>query len=36
MLSDYLRVGLVALGQHMVRGKAEALHIYGGPNENRE
>lgn len=36
MLSDYLRVGLVDLGQHMVRGKAEALHIYGGPNENRE
>lgn len=36
MLSDHLRVGLVDLGQHMVRGKAEALHIYGGPNEHRE
>ena len=34
-LSEYLRAGLVDLGQHMVRGKSEALHIYGGPNENR-
>lgn len=32
MLSGYLRAGLTDLGQHMVRGKAEALHIYGGPN----
>jgi len=36
MLSGYLRAGLVDLGQHMVRGKADALHIYGGPNEVRE
>lgn len=35
MLSGYLRDGLTDLGQHMVRGKAEALHIYGGPNEGR-
>lgn len=36
MLSGYLRAGLVDLGQHMVRGKAEALHIYGGPPEAAE
>lgn len=35
MLSDYLRIGLIDLGQHMVRGKSDALHIYGGPNELR-
>jgi len=34
-LSDYLRPGLVDLGQHMVRGKSEPLHIYGGPHEAR-
>lgn len=32
-LSGYLRAGLIDLGQHMVRGKSEALHIYGGPHE---
>jgi hypothetical protein len=32
-LSGHLRTGLIDLGQHKVRGKAEALHIYGGPNE---
>lgn len=31
MLSDYLKSNLTDLGQHMVRGKAEAVHIYGGP-----
>jgi class 3 adenylate cyclase len=31
-MSGYLQAGLADLGQHMVRGKAEALHIYGGPN----
>ncbi len=35
MLSGYLRGGLVDLGQHMVRGKADALHIYGGPSEGQ-
>lgn len=34
-LSGYLQAGLVDLGQHMVRGKSEALHIYGGPSELR-
>jgi len=35
MLSEYLKGGLADLGQHMVRGKSEAIHIYGGPNERR-
>jgi class 3 adenylate cyclase len=36
MVSDHLRTGLTDLGQHKVRGKADALHIFGGPNETRE
>jgi class 3 adenylate cyclase len=31
-LSDYLQEGLTDLGQHRVRGKIDAIHIYGGPN----
>ena len=31
-LSDYLQAGLTDLGQHRVRGKTDAIHIYGGPN----
>lgn len=36
MLSEHLKEGLADLGQHSVRGKAEALHIYGGPIERRD
>ena len=33
MLSDELKVGFVDLGPQKVRGKAEALHVFGGPIE---
>jgi class 3 adenylate cyclase len=36
MLSPHLQLNLADLGQHMVRGKSEAIHVYGGPDEGRE
>jgi len=36
MLSTPLKAGLIDLGLHQVRGKAEHIHVYGGPAEVKE
>lgn len=36
MLSSPLKAGLIDLGSHQLRGKAEHMHVYGGPVEINE